>query len=169
MIASRLISLKSIKSFQRLRHSAPIRKGILKAKSLTVQVLPSLGQPCIRCTAMYSTIVALLTCHEGCSMDQNAALDFCKSASTMQGQMQEAIVRAPASDENLQIALTLAGKQRFMDRPKTEPLEKTLARMQKNAALAPGVATLPTSVLQRQRLATQSPCSSSQLRCCSNL
>jgi hypothetical protein len=32
----------------------------------------------------------------------------------------------------------LGGKPRFMERPKGEPLERTLARIQKNAAPAPG-------------------------------
>ena len=39
---------------------------------------------------------------------------------------------APA-DDYLQIAVVLAGKRRLMDRPKSEALQKTLARMQKNA------------------------------------
>ena len=39
----------------------------------------------------------------------------------------------PAEDK-LTIAVTLAGRPRFLDRPKGEPLERTLARMQMTAA-----------------------------------
>ena len=52
--------------------------------------------------------------------------------------MQRAIVMCSPAEESLQITLELGGKLRFMERPKAEALEKTLARMQKNAAPAPG-------------------------------
>lgn len=47
-------------------------------------------------------------------------------------------MKCAPTDENLQIALVLAGKRRLMDRPKNEALQKTLARMQKNAMPALG-------------------------------
>ena len=58
----------------------------------------------------------------------------------MQVTLQQAIVKSAPSDDNLQIALVLAGKRRFMDRPKDEALQKTLLRMQKNAMPAIGTA-----------------------------
>ena len=53
--------------------------------------------------------------------------------------MLRAVVRSHAADGTLQIAVVLGGKLRLMERPKGEALEKTLARIQKNAAQAPGV------------------------------
>ena len=44
-----------------------------------------------------------------------------------------AIVRSLPSEPHLTIELTLAGKPRFMARPKDEPLEKTLSRMARSA------------------------------------
>ncbi len=55
---------------------------------------------------------------------------------------QQATVRCPPTDDNLQIAILLAGRQRFMERPKIESLGKTLARIQKNAVPAPGMCHL---------------------------
>lgn len=56
----------------------------------------------------------------------------------MQGSLQQAIVKSAPADDYLQIAVVLAGKRRLMDRPKNEALQKTLARMQKNAMLPIG-------------------------------
>ena len=47
-------------------------------------------------------------------------------------------MKCAPTEDNLQIALVLAGKRRLMDRPKSEALQKTLARMQKNAMPALG-------------------------------
>jgi hypothetical protein len=58
--------------------------------------------------------------------------------SNLQVGVQQAVVKSAPTDDNLQIALVLAGKRRLMDRPKSEALQKTLARMQKNAMPAPG-------------------------------
>ena len=58
--------------------------------------------------------------------------------SNLQVGLQQAVVKSAPTDDNLQIALVLAGKRRLMDRPKSEALQKTLARMQKNAMPAPG-------------------------------
>lgn len=52
--------------------------------------------------------------------------------------MQQAVVKSLPAEDNLQIELMVGGKQRYMDRPKTELLERTLARIQKNAAPLPG-------------------------------
>ena len=58
--------------------------------------------------------------------------------------MQQAVVKSLPAEDNLQIELMVGGKQRYMDRPKTELLERTLARIQKNAAPLPGeLALLP--------------------------
>jgi 2',5'-phosphodiesterase len=46
---------------------------------------------------------------------------------------QRAVVKLLPSEPNLTITLTLAGKQRNLDRPRNEPLEKSLARIQKSA------------------------------------
>lgn len=51
---------------------------------------------------------------------------------------QQAIVKCFPADNNVRIELVLAGKQRFMSRPKTEPLERTLNRIQIAAAPVPG-------------------------------
>ncbi|KAK9846341.1 hypothetical protein WJX81_001906 [Elliptochloris bilobata] len=49
------------------------------------------------------------------------------------GALQAVVTSLPAGDK-LTIAVTLAGRQRFMDRPKAELLERTLFRLQMNAA-----------------------------------
>ena len=50
----------------------------------------------------------------------------------------QAVVRSLPGEPNLTITLTLGGRQRNLDRPKAELLEKPLARLQKAAAPAPG-------------------------------
>jgi hypothetical protein len=57
----------------------------------------------------------------------------------MQAHMQQAIVRSLPEEDKLEIAILLAGRERFMKRPKLESLEKTLARLQKNASDGPGM------------------------------
>ena len=47
--------------------------------------------------------------------------------------MWQAVVRAYPGADTLTIELELAGRPRFMDRPTAEALDKTLARIQKNA------------------------------------
>ena len=64
--------------------------------------------------------------------------------------MLRAVVRSAPAADTLQIALVLGGKPRFMERPKAEALERTLARIQKNAAAAPGAH--PSSFLHAVRL-----------------
>ena len=74
--------------------------------------------------------------------ETKAQVTFCDvSVAHVQVTLQQAIVKSAPSDDNLQIALVLAGKRRFMDRPKTEALQKTLARMQKNAMPTAGAAS----------------------------
>ncbi|PSC75583.1 2, 5 -phosphodiesterase 12 [Micractinium conductrix] len=48
--------------------------------------------------------------------------------------MQQAVVRSLPNESNMTISLVVAGKQRNMDRPKDELLEKPLGRLQKSAA-----------------------------------
>ncbi len=72
----------------------------------------------------------------------------------VQATLLQAIVKSAPSDDNLQIALVLAGKRRFMDRPKDEALQKTLLRMQKNAMPALGTAFLISSCLITSCLAS---------------
>lgn len=64
-----------------------------------------------------------------------------RTLSPLQATLQQAIVKSAPSDDHLQIALVLAGKRRLMDRPKSEALQKTLARMQKNAMPPTGAAS----------------------------
>lgn len=48
-------------------------------------------------------------------------------------QLQKAVVRSLPDQPNLTITLTIGGKQRNLDRPKSEPLEKPLSRIQKTS------------------------------------
>ena len=48
-------------------------------------------------------------------------------------QLQKAVVRSLPDQPNLTITLTIGGKQRNLDRPKNEPLEKPLSRIQKTS------------------------------------
>ena len=48
----------------------------------------------------------------------------------------QAVVKSLPDEPNLTITLTVGGRQRNLDRPKTEPLEKPLTRIQKAAAPA---------------------------------
>jgi hypothetical protein len=48
--------------------------------------------------------------------------------------LQRAVVRSSPEDPNLTIVLVVGGKQRNMERPKEELLEKPLARLQRSAA-----------------------------------
>ena len=48
----------------------------------------------------------------------------------------KAVVKSLPDDPNLTITLTVGGRQRNLDRPKLEPLEKPLGRLQKSAAPA---------------------------------
>ena len=77
----------------------------------------------VKATAYTSVLVSLL----------QADLTEMSYCAHVQATLQQAIVKSAPSDDNLQIALVLAGKRRFMDRPKDEALQKTLLRMQKNA------------------------------------
>lgn len=45
----------------------------------------------------------------------------------------QAVVTLLPSEDTITIAITLAGRQRFLDRPKAEVLERTLVRMARNA------------------------------------
>lgn len=49
----------------------------------------------------------------------------------------QAVVKSLPEDPNLTITLTVGGRQRNLDRPKSEPLEKPLGRIQKSAAPPP--------------------------------
>ena len=46
----------------------------------------------------------------------------------------QAVVTSLPGEDKLTIAVTLAGRSRFLDRPKGELLERTLMRLQMNAA-----------------------------------
>eukprot|EP00884_Botryococcus_braunii_P003661 jgi/Botrbrau1/13296/Bobra.27_2s0016.1 len=48
-----------------------------------------------------------------------------------------AIVKCVGNEENITIAVELSGRQRFMARPKLEPLQRCLDRMAMNAAPKP--------------------------------
>ena len=72
-------------------------------------------------------------------MAPDVASHVAKHVCTMQEGTLQAVVRSHAAESTLQIALVLGGKPRFMQRPKGEALEKTLARIQKTAAQAPGM------------------------------
>ena len=61
-----------------------------------------------------------------------------KCAFLQMTETQQAIVKCCPAEDNVRIELVLAGKQRFMSRPKTEPLERTLNRIQIAAAPVPG-------------------------------